>query len=54
MAAVANNKTEKGPIMFSYCDCNKLASYVYQYLKKKLEWPVWMDKVDAHASLSSR
>jgi hypothetical protein len=50
MATVATNK--KGPphVMLSYCDCEELATYVYQYLKKKLKQPVWIDTIDLKGS----
>ncbi len=53
MAAAVNNKNEKAHIMLSYCDCDQLVTYVYQYLKKKLQWPVWLDKQDAKGSSTS-
>ncbi|UJR13104.1 hypothetical protein I4U23_000128 [Adineta vaga] len=49
MTTVVKNTTEKAPIVFSYCDCEELANYVYKHLKAKLKWPVWMDKHDAHS-----
>jgi hypothetical protein len=50
MTSVSNNTNEKAHVMFSYNDCDVLATYVYQYMKKKLAWPVWMDKHDTKSS----
>jgi hypothetical protein len=50
MATAVSNKKEPAHGMVSYCDCEELATYVYQYLKKKLKQPVWIDKVDMKGS----
>ncbi|CAF1345561.1 unnamed protein product [Adineta ricciae] len=49
MTAAASQPTEKLPVVFSYSDCGGLVDHVYNYLKPKLEFPVWMDKHDAHS-----
>lgn len=55
MTAVPNTQNEKAHIMLSYCDCDQLVTHVYQYLKEKLQLPVWLDKFDGkNASVSSR
>lgn len=55
MAAVPTNTHEKAHIMLSYCDCDQLVTHVYQYLKEKLQVPIWLDKFDGkNASVTSR
>jgi hypothetical protein len=50
MAAVATKKKDPPHVMISYWDCQELASYVYDYLKKKLKQPVWIDTIDLKGS----